>query len=206
VTSFSIESLGKLQNLRQDLAKPVLRDPNEIKKFADSLGDNLEAFDSTTICTSGGEVIDNATMAQMRERGGSYEYSKNYKGIVETRKDRACETEIEARAEINGLLQSFDPRLSEIDITSKINWDNPEKRIRLPKYGMEIRLSKDNSYNDKYNIYFLGKIIGEILYHDHGHDHLAGEKDANALLPHYNIVLKHHPNYGNLHGHINFTK
>ena len=96
--------------------------------------------------------------------------------------------------------------LADADITGAINWNKPEKRVRLPKFGLDLRLGVDKDGDNKYNILFIGKQIGEILYHPDGHSHLADCGDANALLPHYNIIIDNHPQHGSLHGHLTFTK
>lgn len=204
--SFSPESINKLQTLKQGLNKPVLRTPEETKRKMESLSDHPDINSTETFYKSKEGLADKADIAEMRQKGGNFEYTKFVGLRKETRRDIACASQEEVIAEINKALQSYHPMLADADISGKIDWQKAEKRIRLPKFGLDLRLSVDKDGDSKYNILFLGKHIGEILYHPRGHEHLADCGDANALLPHYNIVFDNHPQYGSLHGHLTFTK
>jgi hypothetical protein len=151
-----------------------------------------------------GQRVDREKMKEMRRIGGSFEYTRITDGYKETRMDISCGYQEVVMKEINKLLQAFHPYLQSVDISQKVDFGDPKARIRLPKCGLELNLSLDRGGLPKYNILFLGKHIGEILYHPDGH----GEEysDANAALPHYNLVIDHHPDYGYLHTHLTLTK
>jgi hypothetical protein len=206
VPILSPESLSKLNTLKQGLSRPVPRSPEQVKQSRQSLADHPDITSTETFYKTANGLVDKIAISEMRQKGGNYEYSKYVGFRKETRRDIACESESEAIIEINRALQSFSDILADADISGKIDWQKPEKRIRLPKYGLDLHLSLDKDGDNKYNILFLGKHIGEILYHPHGHEHLAAYGDTNAVLPHYNIIFDNHPQHGTLHGHLTFIK
>ncbi|MBC7471931.1 MAG: hypothetical protein H7196_01540 [candidate division SR1 bacterium] len=204
--SFSPESMNKLQTLKQGLNKPTLRTPEQTKQKMKSLSDHPDITSTETFYKSKDGLLDKAAIVEMRQKGGDFEYTKFVGLRKETRRDIACINQEEVILEINKALQSFHQMLENADISGTIDWQKPEKRIRLPKFGLDLSLSVDKDGDNKYNILFLGKHIGEILYHPRGHEHLADCGDANALLPHYNIIFDNHPQYGLFHGHLTFIK
>jgi hypothetical protein len=206
VPSFSPESISKLNTLKQGLSRPVPRSPEETRRKRESLADHPDITSTETFYKTRDGLVDKGAVAELRSKGGNYEYTKFVGLRKETRRDIACENETEVMIEINKALESFHSMLAGIDISDLIDWQKPEKRIRLPKFGLELRLSIDKDGDNKYNILFIGDHIGEILYHPHGHEHLAEYEDANALLPHYNIIFDNHPQYASLHGHLTFNK
>jgi hypothetical protein len=206
VSSLSRENISKLQAVRVDFNRPKLRTPDQRMQNRELLSDHPDINSTETFYKSEDGLVDKATVLEMRQSGGNFEYTKFVGLRKETRRDIACINETEVINEINNALRSFHQMLSDADISGEINWNKPEKRIRLPKFGLDLRLSVDKDGDNKYNILFLGKHIGEILYHPHGHEHLAEYGDANALLPHYNIIFDNHPKYGTLQGHLTFNK
>ena len=198
--------MNKLQTLKQGLNKPTFRTPEKTKRINEILADHPDINSNETFYRTTEGLVGKSDAIEMRKKGGTFEYTKFVGMRKETRKDVVCHTQEEAVMEINKALQSFHPMLTDADITGEIDWNKPEKRIRLPKFGLDLRLSVDKDGDNKYNILFLGNQIGEILYHPYGHEHLADCGDTNAVLPHYNIIIDIHPQYGSLHGHLTFTK
>lgn len=198
--------MQNLQTFKQGLNKPRLRSLEEKTKSREYLVDHPDINSTETFYKTKDGLVGKEAIMEMRQNGGDFEYTKFVRLRKETRRDIICTTQDEVTLEINKALQSFNPMMDDADISGKIDWQNPEKRIRLPKFGLDLRLSVDKDGDNKYNIMFLGKHIGEILYHPSGHEHLADYGDTNALLPHYNIIFDNHPQDGSLHGHITFTK
>jgi hypothetical protein len=204
VPSFSPESISKLQSIKEGMKTPVVYSDEDIKEFAASLEtESAEPSPRGTLYESGGAMVSKEGVTDMRMQGGTFEYIKYFAGTSVTRKDVSCETEGSVLKEVNKILQTYHPSLKKLNIPRDLKWDNPEKRIRLPNFGIELKLSIDTSGNPKYNILLGGKYIGELLYHPRGHRHLRN--DANAVSPHYNIILGNHPIYGTLHGHLTFN-